>query len=205
MDTPPEENTDQELADLMADPKVEEHSEVSADSAEGSVEVGIPPVLKEENPEVDSTEESFTINDFEEDFHSDSTATTDESEIQESSSSNDVSSPVSDSEQEVEVVPQQKSVSKGNGDGDVATFRQSLSNLSRQLEIDRLAFLHKRLEEQGEQLPSLGEIASDISGEKMIKPIGDCDLFSKRPTARLDGWISGFSFGVNKRSKKFSK
>jgi len=205
VDTPPEENTDHELADLMADPKIEEHSEVSADSAEGSVEVGIPPVLKEENPEVDSTEESFTINDFEEDFHSDSTPTTDEPEIQESSSSNDVSSPVSDSEQEVEVVPQQKSVSKGNGDGDVATFRQSLSNLSRQLEIDRLAFLHKRLEEQGEQLPSLGEIASDISGEKMIKPIGDCDLFSKRPTARLDGWISGFSFGVNKRSKKFSK
>jgi len=205
VDTPPEENTDQELADLMADPKVEEHSEVSADSAEGSVEVGIPPVLKEENPEVDSTEESFTINDFEEDFHSDSTPTTDEPEIQESSSSNDVRSPVSDSEQEVEVVPQKKSVSKGNGDGDVATFRQSLSNLSRQLEIDRLAFLHKRLEEQGEQLPSLGEIASDISGEKMIKPIGDCDLFSKRPTARLDGWISGFSFGVNKRSKKFSK
>jgi len=205
VDTPPEENTDQELADLMADPKIEEHSEVSADSAEGSVEVGIPPVLKEENPEVDSTEESFTINDFEEDFHSDSTPTTDEPEIQESSSSNDVSSPVSDSEQEVEVVPQKKSVSKVNGDGDVATFRQSLSNLSRQLEIDRLAFLHKRLEEQGEQLPSLGEIASDISGEKMIKPIGDCDLFSKRPTARLDGWISGFSFGVNKRSKKFSK
>jgi len=205
VDTPPEENTDQELADLMADPKVEEHSEVSADSAEGSVEVGIPPVLKEENPEVDSTEESFTINDFEEDFHSDSTPTTDGPEIQESSSSNDVSSPVSDSEQEVEVVPQKKSVSKVNGDGDVATFRQSLSNLSRQLEIDRLAFLHKRLEEQGEQLPSLGEIASDISGEKMIKPIGDCDLFSKRPTARLDGWISGFSFGVNKRSKKFSK
>ena len=205
MDTPPEENTDQELADLMADPKIEEHSEVSADSAEGSVEVGIPPVLKEENPEVDSTEESFTINDFEEDFHSDSTPTTDGPEIQESSSLNDVSSQVSDSEQEVEVVPQKKSVSKVNGDGDVATFRQSLSNLSRQLEIDRLAFLHKRLEEQGEQLPSLGEIASDISGEKMIKPIGDCDLFSKRPTARLDGWISGFSFGVNKRSKKFSK
>ena len=205
MDTPPEENTDQELADLMADPNIEEHSEVSADSAEGSVEVGIPPVLKEENPEVDSTEESFTINDFEEDFHSDSTPTTDGPEIQESSSLNDVSSPVSDSEQEVEVVPQKNSVSKENGDGDVATFRQSLSNLSRQLEIDRLAFLHKRLEEQGEQLPSLREIASDISGEKMIKPIGDCDLFSKRPTARLDGWISGFSFGVNKRSKKFSK
>mgnify|MGYP004007033055 FL=1 len=205
MDTPPEKNTDQEIADLMADPKIEEQSEVSADSAQGSVEVGIPPVLKEENPEVDSTEESFTINDFEEDFHSDSTPTTAEPEIPDNSSLNDASSQVADSEQEVEVVPQKNSVSKENGDGDVATFRQSLSNLSRQLEIDRLAFLHKRLEEQGEQLPSLREIASDISGEKMIKPIGDCDLFSKRPTARLDGWISGFSFGVNKRSKKFSK
>jgi hypothetical protein len=205
VDTPPEKNTDQEIADLMADPKIEEQSEVSADSAQGSVEVGIPPVLKEENPEVDSTEESFTINDFEEDFHSDSTPTTAEPEIPDNSSLNDASSQVADSEQEVEVVPQKNSVSKENGDGDVATFRQSLSNLSRQLEIDRLAFLHKRLEEQGEQLPSLREIASDISGEKMIKPIGDCDLFSKRPTARLDGWISGFSFGVNKRSKKFSK
>lgn len=205
MDTPPEKNTDQEIADLMADPKIEEQSEVSADSAQGSVEVGIPPVLKEENPEVDSTEEPFTINDFEEDFHSDSTPTTAEPEIPDNSSLNDASSQVADSEQEVEVVPQKNSVSKENGDGDVATFRQSLSNLSRQLEIDRLAFLHKRLEEQGEQLPSLREIASDISGEKMIKPIGDCDLFSKRPTARLDGWISGFSFGVNKRSKKFSK
>ena len=205
MDTPPEDSTDQELADLIADPKIDKQSEASADSVQGSVEVGIPPVLEEDNPEVDSAEESFTINDFEEDFHSDSSESTDEPESEKSSSSNDVISPISEPEEEIEVVPQKKSVSKENGDGDVAIFRQSLSNLSRQLEIDRLAFLHKKLEDQGEQLPSLREIASDISGEKMLKPIGDCDLFSKRPTARLDGWISGFSFGVNKRSKKFSK
>lgn len=205
MDTPPEDSTDQELADLIADPKIDKQSEASADSVQGSVEVGIPPVLEEDNPEVDSAEESFTINDFEEDFHSDSVESTDDPVSEKSSSSNDVISPISDPGQEIEVVPQKKSVSKENGDGDVAIFRQSLSNLSRQLEIDRLAFLHKKLEDQGEQLPSLREIASDISGEKMLKPIGDCDLFSKRPTARLDGWISGFSFGVNKRSKKFSK
>lgn len=205
MDTPPEDSTDQELADLIADPKIDKQSEASADSVQGSVEVGIPPVLEEDNPEVDSAEESFTINDFEEDFHSDSVESTDEPVSEKSSSSNDVISPISEPEEEIEVVPQKKSVSKENGDGDVAIFRQSLSNLSRQLEIDRLAFLHKKLEDQGEQLPSLREIASDISGEKMLKPIGDCDLFSKRPAARLDGWISGFSFGVNKRSKKFSK
>lgn len=205
MDTPPEDSTDQELADLIADPKIDMQSEASVDSVQGSVEVGIPPVLEEDNPEVDSAEESFTINDFEEDFHSDSVESTDDPVSEKSSSSNDVISPISDPGQEIEVVPQKKSVSKENGDGDVAIFRQSLSNLSRQLEIDRLAFLHKKLEDQGEQLPSLREIASDISGEKMLKPIGDCDLFSKRPTARLDGWISGFSFGVNKRSKKFSK
>ncbi|NDH27596.1 MAG: hypothetical protein EBY35_15535, partial [Rhodobacteraceae bacterium] len=32
-----------------------------------------------------------------------------------------------------------------NGAGDVSEFRKSLANLSRQLEIDKLAFLHKTL------------------------------------------------------------
>jgi hypothetical protein len=205
VDTPPEKNTDQEIADLMADPKIEEQSEVSADSAQGSVEVGIPPVLKEENPKLIVLRSPSLLTISRKTFIPIQPLPQPNLKFQRTQASNDASSQVADSEQEVEVVPQKNSVSKGNGDGDVATFRQSLSNLSRQLEIDRLAFLHKRLEEQGEQLPSLREIASDISGEKMIKPIGDCDLFSKRPTARLDGWISGFSFGVNKRSKKFSK
>ena len=96
-------------------------------------------------------------------------------------------------------------LSKSNGDGDVAQFRQTLASLPRQLELDRLAFLHKSLQDSGESLPSLDEIASDISGEKLLKPTGDCDLFGKRPTARLDGWRSGLSFGVSKRAKKFSK
>lgn len=92
-----------------------------------------------------------------------------------------------------------------NGNGEVAQFRQTLANLSQQLEIDRLTFLHKKMESQGTQLPSLNEIASDITGDKLLTEDSDCDLYSQRPKARMAGWISGLSFGVNKRAKKFSK
>jgi len=92
-----------------------------------------------------------------------------------------------------------------NGNGDVAQFRQTLAGLSEQLEIDRLAFLHKKVENHGVNLPTLNEIASDISGEKIINHVGDCDLYSQRPKARLEGWMSGLSFGISKRAKKFSK
>ena len=92
-----------------------------------------------------------------------------------------------------------------NGNGDVAQFRETLANLSQQLEIDRLAFLHKKLEENGTKVPSLNEIASDIKGDKLINNISDSDIYSKRPKARMAGWISGLSFGISKRAKKFSK
>ncbi|MBT7649787.1 MAG: hypothetical protein HN553_02290 [Opitutae bacterium] len=92
-----------------------------------------------------------------------------------------------------------------NGNGDVAQFRQTLASLSEQLEIDRLAFLHKKVEDHGVNVPTLNEIASDISGEKMINSVGDSDVYSQRPKARMEGWISGLSFGISKRAKKFSK
>ena len=87
----------------------------------------------------------------------------------------------------------------------MAEFRKTLANLSRQLEIDRLAFLHKSLEDRGEALPTLDQIAGDIHGIKPMSPDGDCDYYGKRPAARLEGWISGLSFGANRRAKKFSK
>jgi hypothetical protein len=37
------------------------------------------------------------------------------------------------------------------------------------------------------------------------KTLWDQDLYSKRPLARLQGWISGLSFGVGRRAKKFSR
>ena len=88
-------------------------------------------------------------------------------------------------------------------DGEVAEFRKTLSDLSRQLEIDRLTFLHNRLCEKGKTVPDLASIASDIRGDKPIHPIGDRDIYSKRPFSRLQGWIVGLSFGIGRRAKRF--
>ena len=202
-----EESSDDELASLMADPEISESVNLSEDHSQGVVEVGIPPSLNDNKAEIDSSEESFSMNDFEEDFNPqasnvkdgefdediDSTEHEESIEVPDGGESDVINQPT--------VVPQHE----GAGEGDVAQFRQTLASLSRQLELDRLAFLHKSLEDSGEKLPSLNEIASDISGQKLITPSGDCDLYGKRPAARLDGWLSGLSFGVNRRAKKFNR
>ena len=207
MDTPPEDTTDEQLADLIADPDTVDQSDAIEDISAGSVEVGIPPQLNQEGDGVDSSEESFSINDFDEDFHAD---TPPSQEVEKEAS---VDLPVEEAEIADSAEDQQNPIiensnkpnSSQNGDGDVAQFRQTLASLSRQLELDRLAFLHKSLQDSGEQLPSLNEIASDITGKILIKPSGDLDQYGKRPAARLEGWLSGLSFGVSKRAKKFSK
>ena len=207
MDTPPEDTTDEQLADLIADPDTTDQSDANEDVSAGSVEVGIPPQLNQEGDGVDSSEESFSINDFDEDFHADKPPSQDvekeasvdlpDEEVENADSTEDHQSPI--------IENNNKTNSSHNGDGDVAQFRQTLASLSRQLELDRLAFLHKSLQDSGEQLPSLNEIASDITGKRLIKPSGDLDQYGKRPAARLEGWLSGLSFGVSKRAKKFSK
>ena len=207
MDTPPEDTTDEQLADLIADPDTTDQSDANEDVSAGSVEVGIPPQLNQDGDGVDSSEESFSINDFDEDFHADKPPSQDvekeasvdlpDEEVQNADSTEDHKSPI--------IENNDKPNSSQNGDGDVAQFRQTLASLSRQLELDRLAFLHKSLQDSGEQLPSLNEIASDITGKRLIKPSGDLDQYGKRPAARLEGWLSGLSFGVSKRAKKFSK
>lgn len=207
MDTPPEDTTDEQLADLIADPDTTDQSDANEDVSAGSVEVGIPPQLNQEGDGVDSSEESFSINDFDEDFHADKPPSQDvekeasvdlpDEEVENADSTEDHKSPI--------IENNNKPNSSQNGDGDVAQFRQTLASLSRQLELDRLAFLHKSLQDSGEQLPSLNEIASDITGKRLIKPSGDLDQYGKRPAARLEGWLSGLSFGVSKRAKKFSK
>jgi len=207
VDTPPEDTTDEQLADLIADPDTTDQSDANEDVSAGSVEVGIPPQLNQDGDGVDSSEESFSINDFDEDFHADKPPSQDvekeasvdlpDEEVENADSTEDHKSPI--------IENNNKHNSSQNGDGDVAQFRQTLASLSRQLELDRLAFLHKSLQDSGEQLPSLNEIASDITGKRLIKPSGDLDQYGKRPAARLEGWLSGLSFGVSKRAKKFSK
>ena len=207
MDTPPEDTTDEQLADLIADPDTVDQSDANEDISAGSVEVGIPPQLNQEGDGVDSSEESFSINDFDEDFHADNPPN---QEVEKEASVDLLveEAEIADSaedQQNLIIENNNKPNSSQNGDGDVAQFRQTLASLSRQLELDRLAFLHKSLQDSGEQLPSLNEIASDITGKRLIKPSGDLDQYGKRPAARLEGWLSGLSFGVSKRAKKFSK
>lgn len=89
--------------------------------------------------------------------------------------------------------------------GDVAEFRKTLSDLSRQLEVDRITLLHNKLRKKGKRVPDLSLIASDIKGDSQLHPVGDEDLYSKRPFSRLQGWIVGLSFGIGRRAKKFRR
>ena len=46
---------------------------------------------------------------------------------------------------------------------------------------------------------------STTQGAKPLAAKGDCDQYGGRPTARLEGWVSGLSFGASRRAKKFNK
>ena len=73
----------------------------------------------------------------------------------------------------------------------------------RQLELDKLAFLHNALKDQGEDLPSLDEIASDISGKKFLRPKGDFDLYeSVLLLGSMDGFLV-FRLGLLNELKSF--
>jgi hypothetical protein len=206
--TLPEENpTDDELADLMSE---NEGVEETNDSDAG-VEVGIPPSVEGDDSEVSAEEEKFSMDDFDSELAPTSSVPEEpedvSSEVKETAPVVEESVPDSIQEDESPSMPNSDSskVSHVNGDGDVTEFRKSLANLSRQLEIDKLALLHEAVSDSGEKVPSLDQIADDIQGRKSLFPEGDCDQYSKRPAARLDGWISGLSFGNNRRAKKFSK
>ena len=206
MSDAPEQPSDEELSELIDD----EEKSVDSGSAEpeGAVEVGIPPAVEDEG-EVDSSEEMFSMDDF------DSAEEVFDNPIEEKIVSNDAVSEKPDPEEvsldtqdPEEVVNEEKTVEEvveTNGSGGVAEFRKTLSNLSRQLEIDRLAFLHQAMKERGEKVPTLSQIAADIQGTKLLAAKGDCDQYGSRPTARLEGWVSGLSFGANRRAKKFNK
>ena len=202
MDTSSEDLNDQELADLMADPEVEDAGEDFGEEGGGIVEGGIPPEISND-PVVDSSEETLSIDDFEQSESNEPSQDQGNSVVPASSVEPSVAEPVVSAQPEPEVT--NGSVPHAHDEGDVAQFRKSLANLSRQLELDRLALLHKKLSGSGEKLPTLGQIADDISGAKPLTPNGDCDQYGKRSTARLDGWLSGLSFGANRRAKKFPK
>ena len=74
-----------------------------------------------------------------------------------------------------------------NGAGGVAEFRKTLSNLSRQLEINRLAFLHQAMKDRGEKVPTLSQIAADIIRNQTFGNKGDCDQYGGQSYCSLGG------------------
>ena len=189
-------NSDEELADIMADPEVvEADDDSSADVSSATVEGIIPPAVEDEDG-VESDEEPFSIDDFEESF----TAEGDNGQ-----------DPAESVELEPEAahsydLPQGESVAAApTEEGEVADFRRSLANLAAQAELDRIAFLRDGLAKRGDPVPTLEEIAADVKGDKLLQPEGDFDLYGCRPNARLEGWQVGLAFGVPRRAKRFSK
>ena len=192
MSSTPDNPTDEELSEIIDDSESMDQSNIDES---GLVEAGIPPSVAEEAKEPVSDDESFSIDDFDD--------ADDQVPIKEN-----VRNDLPSNEPIVEE-PEQKAASPvppvTNGNGTVAQFRESLSDLSRQLEIDKLTFLHNKMVESGKDIASLSDIASDIQGDSPMFPPGDCDVYDSRPSSRLDGWVTGLSFGSNKRAKKFHK
>jgi hypothetical protein len=199
--TDSEEITDEALASSISDDG-RLSSEAFEQGEEGIVEAGIPPQSTDPADSEELNEEPFSVGDFDADMV-----------IEEKSS---VTQTPEDSPEDLEsrvAVKNTPSAPSLSGEdtsnnlpaGEVAEFRKTLSALSRQLEVDRLTFLYQQLQADGNELPALDRIASDIRGDSPLHPLGDQDLYSTRPLSRLQGWISGLSFGVGRRAKKFSR
>lgn len=196
----------EQLSDEDLASKISEDGRLSQDSQtheeEGFLETGVHAnsAVLEDETDPSLQEEPFSVNDFEEGSQM--------VDVGSSSPEPDNAPSVSDEKTEFHNSRENDiaNSSELNSDpGEVAEFRKTLSALSRQLEIDRLTLLYKHMKEEGKPLPDLGKIASDIRGDSQFQPIGDEDIYSKRPLARLQGWIAGLSFGIGRRAKKFSR
>lgn len=178
-------NSDEELAGLMAEPEVVENVD-EGDSA-GAVEASAAATDGGESAQ----EEHFSMDDFEEGF---AEGRNGGDAVEEHEPAYSVPS----------AAPEDASTGSA-GDGVVAGFRKALAGLAAQAELDRIAFLRDDLAQRGESVPGLEEIVADVTGEKLLSPEGDCDLYGRRPAARLEGWKVGLAFGSPRRAKRYNK
>ncbi len=204
MNSQAEQISDEDLAS-----KISDDGHLSTDDTEsadqGVVEAGIPPGMNDSAENADTEEEPFSIDDFDEEFEVKSQSNQIDQPAEEVKSDQARTGQSSDTSSVIQTIEENEASDDLLPNGQVSEFRKTLSALSRQLEVDRLTFLYQKLHADGNELPSLDKIASDIRGDSTLHPMGDNDLYSKRPLARLQGWISGLSFGVGRRAKKFSR
>lgn len=202
MTIPQEQLSDEDLASKISEDGILSQDSTTSEN-DGILETGIhgnaSMIEGESDPALQ--EEPFLTDDFEEDVEQDIAV----------ESNDDVTEPAAVKDADTSAAPsvftsENSTADEGGAEvGEVAEFRKTLSALSKQLEIDRLTLLYKHMKEEGKPLPNLGKIASDIRGDSQLQPIGDEDLYSKRPLARLQGWIAGLSFGIGRRAKKFPR
>ena len=84
-------------------------------------------------------------------------------------------------------------------------FRSKVGGLAATDDVERIIALRRKLVQRGETPPSLVDVAADVTGAQLVSPEGDCDFYSTRPSSRAQGWVSGLSFGAQRRAKRFAK
>ena len=101
--------------------------------------------------------------------------------------------------------PQPSEVSADSASGDEEqAFRSRLIGLVAPDDTEQIILLRRALDQSGQAVPSLTDIAGDVTGEKFLATEGDCDAYSGRPGGRAQGWIVGLSFGSPMRAKNFA-
>ena len=84
-------------------------------------------------------------------------------------------------------------------------FRSKVAGLAATDDVEHIIALRRTLVQRGETPPSLADVAADVTGSQLVSPEGDCDFYSTRPSSRAQGWVSGLSFGAQRRAKRFAK
>ena len=84
-------------------------------------------------------------------------------------------------------------------------FRSKVAGLAATDDVESIIALRRTLVQRGESPPSLADVAADVNGSQLVSPESDCDFYSTRPSSRAQGWVSGLSFGAQRRAKRFAK
>ena len=100
--------------------------------------------------------------------------------------------------------PQPSEAATDSANGDEEAFRSQLIGLVAPDDTEQIILLRRALVQRGLTVPSLADIAGDVTGEKLLSSDGDCDAYSGRPGGRAQGWVVGLSFGSPNRAKNFS-
>ena len=88
---------------------------------------------------------------------------------------------------------------------EVESFRAQVCDLVASDDVERIIHLHHALTQKGSAVPALADIAADVTGARLVSPVGNLDFYASRPAGRAQGWVTGLAFGSQRRAKRFAK